>query len=178
MMLTDRAAWTALQLHYGEMRSRHLLDLFAEDSSRGTRFSAEAAGLYLDYSKNRITEATLTLLLRLADECDLRGRIDEMFAGDIVNVTEKRQVKHWELRSGTNPEVEEVLRRMSTFANKIRGGGKIRNVVNIGIGGSDLGPVMAYEALRWYSDRRLTMRFVSNVDGTDFTEATRDLNPA
>jgi len=177
-MLTARASWKALEAHYAEMRGRHLRDLFAEDSSRGKRFATEAAGLYLDYSKNRITEATLTLLLRLAEECDLRGRIDEMFAGGIVNVTEKRQVKHWELRSGTNPEVEEVLRRMGEFAGRIRSEKKIRNVVNIGIGGSDLGPVMAYEALRWYSDRRLTMRFVSNVDGTDFTEATRDLNPA
>jgi glucose-6-phosphate isomerase len=178
MMLTERASWKALEAHYAEMRGRHLRDLFAEDSSRGKRFATEAAGLYLDYSKNRITEATLTLLLRLAEECDLRGRIDEMFAGGIVNVTEKRQVKHWELRSGTNPEVEEVLRRMGEFAGRIRSEKKIRSVVNIGIGGSDLGPVMAYEALKWYSDRRLTMRFVSNVDGTDFTEATRDLNPA
>src|SRR5215471_3705848 len=133
MTLTDRAAWKALEAHYAEMRGRHLRDLFAEDSSRGKRFSAEAAGLYQDYSKNRITEANLTLLLRLADECNLRGRIDEMFAGGIVNVTEKRQVKHWELRSGTNPEVEEVLRRMSVFANRIRDEKKIRNVVNIGI---------------------------------------------
>ena len=177
-MLTERPAWKALEAHYAAIRTRHLRDLFAEDPTRGERFTAEAAGLYLDYSKHRITQETLTLLLRLAEECDVRGRIDAMFRGEAINITEKRQVKHWELRSGTNPEVEDVLRHMSTFAEKIRTEGKIRSVVNIGIGGSDLGPVMAYEALKFYSDRRLTMRFVSNVDGTDFCEAVRGLNPA
>jgi glucose-6-phosphate isomerase len=177
-MLTERQSWKALEAHYAAIRGRHLRDLFAEDPARGTRFAAEAAGLYLDYSKNRITAETVRLLIALAEECGLRERIDAMFRGDAINVTEKRQVKHWELRSKTNPEVEEVLRRMAEFANKIRGGGPIRNIVNIGIGGSDLGPVMAYEALRHYTDRKLTFRFVSNVDGTDFVEATRDLAPA
>jgi glucose-6-phosphate isomerase len=177
-MLTDRRTWKALETHYAAIRGSHLRDLFAGDPARGTRFTAEAAGLYLDYSKHRITEETVRLLIALAEDCDLRGRIDAMFRGDRVNVTENRAVKHWELRSGTDPEVEDVLRRMSEFANKIRGGGPIRNVVNIGIGGSDLGPVMAYEALRYYSRRDLTFRFISNVDGTDFVEATRDLKPA
>jgi glucose-6-phosphate isomerase len=177
-MLSDRPAWKALQANYETVRSKHLRQLFDEDPKRGERMAAEAAGLYLDYSKHRITDETLRLLIVLANECDLRGRIDAMFAGEKINNTEQRQVKHWELRSGTNPEVEQVLRRMSEFASKIRSGSQIRNVVNIGIGGSDLGPVMAYEALRFYSDRRLTMRFVSNVDGTDFCEATRDLQPA
>jgi glucose-6-phosphate isomerase len=177
-MVSDRRPWKALEAHCAAIRGRHLRDLFAEDPTRGERFAAEAAGLYLDYSKNRITDATISLLIRLAEDCDLRGRIDAMFRGDHINVTENRAVKHWELRSGTNPDVEEVLRRMGEFANKIRSEGKIRNLVNIGIGGSDLGPVMAYEALRFYTDRKLTFRFVSNVDGTDFREATRDLNPA
>src|SRR5215472_6343293 len=150
-MLTERQSWKALEAHYAAIRGRHSRDLFAEDPARGTRFAAEAAGLYLDYSKNRITPETVRLLIALAEECGLRERIDAMFRGDAINITEKRQVKHWELRSGTNPEVEEVLRRMAEFANRIRGGGPIRNVVNIGIGGSDLGPVMAYEALRHYT---------------------------
>jgi glucose-6-phosphate isomerase len=177
-MLTDRPAWKALQTHYETIRTKHLRQLFQEDPKRGERFVAQGAGLYLDYSKNRITEETIRLLVALAVEIGLKGRIDAMFRGDHINVTEKRAVKHWELRSGSHPEVEEVLRRMSEFANKIRSGRPIRNIVNIGIGGSDLGPVMAYEALRFYSDRRLTLRFVSNVDGTDFVESTRDLNPA
>jgi glucose-6-phosphate isomerase len=177
-MLTETPAWKALEAHYAAVRDRHLRDLFAEDPARGERFAVEAEGLYLDYSKNRITDATIGLLIQLAEQCNLRGKRDAMFRGDHINVTEDRAVKHWDLRSGTNPEVEEVLRRMSEFASRIRSENKIRNIVNIGIGGSDLGPVMAYEALRFYSDRRLTLRFVSNVDGTDFCEATRDLNPA
>jgi len=176
-MLTERPAWKAVQQHYEAVRGRHLRELFAEDPERGTRLAAEAAGLYLDYSKNRVTDETLRLLIALAGECDLRKRIDAMFTGEHINLTEDRAVMHWALRSGTNHEVEEVLRRMAVFANKIRGG-TIRNIVNIGIGGSDLGPVMAYEALRHYSRRDLTFRFVSNVDGTDFVEATRDLKPA
>jgi glucose-6-phosphate isomerase len=177
-MLTERPAWKALQSHYEQIRARHLRELFDEDPARGTRFAAEGAGLYLDYSKNRITAETLRLLLALASDCDLRGRIEAMFRGDHINLTEDRAVWHTQLRSGTNPEVEEVLDRMSAFADEVRSNGAILNVVNIGIGGSDLGPVMAYEALKHYSRRELTFRFVSNVDGTDFVEATRDLKPA
>jgi glucose-6-phosphate isomerase len=177
-MLTDRPAWKALQSHYETIRNKHLHELFQEDPQRGERLIAQGAGLYLDYSKNRITDETIRLLVALAVEIGLKGRIDAMFRGDHINVTEKRAAKHWELRSGHHDEVEEVLRRMTVFVNQIRAGGPIRNIVNIGIGGSDLGPVMAYEALRYYSDRRLTFRFVSNVDGTDFVEATRDLDPA
>jgi len=177
-MLTERRSWKALELHYDSIRQQHLRDLFSQDPERGTRFTAEAAGLYLDYSKNRITAETIGLLIALAEECGLRDRIEAMFRGDHINVTENRAVWHTQLRAGTNSEVEAVLRRMEAFAGKIRaGGGPIRNIVNIGIGGSDLGPVMAYEALKHYSRRDLTFRFVSNVDGTDFAEATLDLRP-
>ena len=191
-MLTDRPAFKALEAHYQEIRGRHLRDLFKEDAGRGERFCAEAAGLYLDYSKNRITGETVRLLVALAEDCGLRGRIDAMFRGDQINVTEKRSVLHTALRAPRGkslaaaevPEagkpVHQVLGKMAKFANQVRAGewlgytGKpITNIVNIGIGGSDLGPVMAYEALRHYSERKLTFRFVSNVDGTDFTEATR-----
>ncbi len=194
--LTGRPAWKALQDHYQEIRNAHLRTLFSEDPRRGERFAVEAAGLYLDYSKHRITDETMRLLLRLAEEAGLRERIDAMFAGDKINVTEQRAVLHMALRAprgesivvdGKNvvPGVHEVLDRMADFSNRIRSGewkghtGKrIRNIINVGIGGSDLGPVMAYEALRHYCDRSLTVRFVSNVDGTDFAEATRDLDPA
>ena len=195
-MLTDRPSYQALEAHYQEIHRRHLRDLFAADAGRGERMRAEAAGLYLDYAKNRITDETLRLLVALAEECGLRGRIDAMFRGDQINSTEKRSVLHTALRAprgqclaaGAVPDagepVHQVLDHMAAFANQLRAGqwlgftGKpIRNIVNIGIGGSDLGPVMAYEALRHYSQRQLTLRFVSNVDGTDFTEATRDLAP-
>jgi glucose-6-phosphate isomerase len=195
-MLTDRASYQALAAHYQQIHRQHLRDLFAEDPARGERMHAEAAGLYLDYSKNRITDETLRLLVALAEECGLRARIDAMFRGDKINVTEKRSVLHTALRAprgqslaaGAVPEagepVHQVLDHMAEFAKQLRSGtwlgftGKpIRNIVNIGIGGSDLGPVMAYEALRHYSHRQLTFRFVSNVDGTDFTEATLDLAP-
>ena len=192
---TQRRAWKALAAHQQQIRDKHLRDLFAADPGRGTRLTAEAAGLYLDYSKNRITDETLKLLVRLAEESGLRGAIDAMFRGDKINVTEGRAVLHVALRApresiimvdGTNvvPEVHAVLDRMSAFAVRVRNGDwkghtgkRIRTVINIGIGGSDLGPVMAYEALRHYSDRSLAFRFVSNVDGTDFVEATRDLDP-
>jgi glucose-6-phosphate isomerase len=191
-----RSAWGALRKHLPTIGDVHLRDLFAKDSERGNRFAFEAVGLYFDYSKNRVTDETLRLLLQLADECDLRGRIAAMFSGEKINVTEKRAVLHVALRAprgtsimvdGVNvvPQVHAVLDKMASFANRIRSGewkghtGKpIRNVINIGIGGSDLGPVMAYEALRHYSSRVLTFRFVSNVDSTDFVEATRDLDPA
>src|SRR5580692_2257422 len=194
--LDQRPAWKALQAHYNEIKSRHLKALFDEDPKRGERLVVEAAGLYFDYSKHRVTDETLRLLLALADEVGLRARIDAMFRGDKINVTEKRAVLHIALRAPRGasigvdgddvvPKVHEVLDRMADFSARIRSGtwvghtGKrIRNVINIGIGGSDLGPVMAYEALRYYSDRNLTVRFVSNVDGTDFVEATRDLDPA
>src|SRR5213082_1943088 len=189
-------AWKALAEHSKEIRKLHLRELFASDSIRGEKLVAEGAGLFLDYSKNRVTETTLKLLLQLAEECDLRGRIDAMFRGEKINTTEKRAVLHVALRAPKNatilvdgknvvPAVHDVLDKMATFSNRIRSGewvghtGKrIRNIVNIGIGGSDLGPVMAYEALRHYTDRNLTFRFVSNIDGTDFVEATRDLDPA
>jgi glucose-6-phosphate isomerase len=189
-------AWTSLAKHSTEIKNVHLRELFAKDATRGERFSGEAAGLFLDYSKNRVTETSLKLLLQLAEECDLRGRIEAMFRGDRINITENRAVLHVALRAPKNetitldgknvvPEVHAVLDRMTAFSNRVRSGewlghtGKrIRNLVNIGIGGSDLGPVMAYEALKHYSDRALTFRFVSNVDGIDFVEATRDLNPA
>jgi glucose-6-phosphate isomerase len=191
---TRRDAYKALQAHYKQIRTRHLRELFAEDLERGKRLTAEAAGLFFDYSKNRITDETLQLLFKLAEESGLRQRIDAMFRGDKINVTEKRAVLHVALRApkGTSilvdrkdvvPEVHAVLDRMAAFSDRVRSGewtgytGKrIRNVVNIGIGGSDLGPVMAYEALKHYSDRDMTFRFVSNVDGTDFAEATRDLD--
>src|SRR5437899_2939434 len=194
--LTERPAWNALQRHYEEIRSVHLRTLFAGDPRRGERYTAEAAGLYLDYSKHRVTDETVRLLVALAGESDLPARIDAMFRGDKINVTEHRAVLHVALRAPRGrsivvdgkdvvPEVHAVLDRMADFATRVRDGrwtghtGKrIRNVVNIGIGGSDLGPVMAYEALRHYSDRAMTFRFVSNVDGTDFAEATRDLDPA
>ncbi len=194
--VTSLPAWQALEAHYREISKLHLRDLFAADPARGERFTAEAAGLYLDYSKNRITAETLRLLIQLANETGLRSRIEAMFRGDEINVTEKRAVLHVALRAprgaviefgGTNvvPDVHRVLDQMADFSNRVRGGewkghtGRpIRNVVNIGIGGSDLGPVMAYEALRYYSERRLTFRFVSNVDGADIAEAVRDLDPA
>jgi glucose-6-phosphate isomerase len=194
--LTDRPAWAELRKHHGEIAERHLRDLFADDPGRGERMTAEACGIHLDYSKNRITDDTIRLLLQLAEESGLRERIDAMFAGEKINITEDRAVLHVALRApkserievdGLNvvPAVHEVLDRMADFSTAVREGnwlghtGKpIRNVVNIGIGGSDLGPVMAYEALRHYSARELTFRFVSNVDGTDFAEATRDLDPA
>jgi len=189
-------AWKALAEHSKEIGKQHLRELFANDSTRGEKLTAEGAGLFLDYSKNRVTETTLKLLLQLAEECDLRGRIDAMFRGEKINTTEKRAVLHVALRAPKNatilvdgkdvvPAVHDVLDKMATFSNRIRSGewvghtGKrIRNIINIGIGGSDLGPVMAYEALRHYTDRNLTFRFVSNIDGTDFVEATGDLDPA
>jgi glucose-6-phosphate isomerase len=190
------AAWQALADHYETIRGLQLRDLFADDPARGERMTAEAAGVYLDYSKNRINAETLKLLIELAQQAGLRARIDAMFRGEKINVTENRAVLHVALRApkgasiivdGKNvvPDVHAVLAKMADFANRVRGGqwkghsGKrIRNIVNIGIGGSDLGPVMAYEALKYYSDRAMTFRFVSNVDGTDFVEATRDLEPA
>src|SRR5262249_44459605 len=194
--LTARPSWKALKSHQEKMREVHLRTLFADDPGRGERLTTEAAGIFLDYSKNRVTDETLALPRKLAEEADLRGRIDAMFRGDKINLTENRAVLHVALRAprgasitvdGKNvvPQVHQVLDAMSVFANRVRSGewkgqtGKrIRNVVNIGIGGSDLGPVMAYEALRHYSDRAMSFRFVSNVDGTDMAEATRDLDPA
>jgi len=194
--LTERAAWKALESHHAHIRDIHLRQLFADDPRRGERLTAEAAGLYLDYSKHRITEETLRLLVALAEEVELPRRIEAMFGGEAINTTERRAALHVALRAprdrvvtvdGENvvPEVHAVLDRMGEFAAQVRSGewtgftGKrIRNIVNIGIGGSDLGPVMAYEALRHYSERELDVRFVSNVDGTDFAEATRDLDPA
>ena len=191
-----RAVWRDLQDHYTTMQGVHLRKLFADDPGRGERMTTEAAGVYLDYSKNRINDKTLKLLIELAEQSGLRARIDAMFRGEKINATENRAVLHVALRApkcasiivdGKNvvPEVHAVLDRMAAFAKRIRSGqwkghsGKlIRNIVNIGIGGSDLGPVMAYEALKYYSDRAVTFRFVSNVDGTDFVEATRDLDPA
>ncbi|MGH7287094.1 MAG: glucose-6-phosphate isomerase, partial [Myxococcota bacterium] len=194
--LPERAEWKALAAHFEKLRQLHLRQLFADDPKRGERLTVEAAGLYLDYSKNRVTDETLELLLRLAEASGLRARIDAMFRGDKINVTEQRAVLHVALRAprsasivvdGENvvPAVHAVLERMSEFAERVRSGAwkghtgrRIRNVINIGIGGSDLGPVMAYEALRHYSERGITFRFVSNVDGTDFAEAVRDLEPA
>jgi len=194
--LTKRKAWKALQAHYDEVRELHLRKLFAEDPKRGERMTAEAVGIFLDYSKNRITDETLKLLIELAEESALRLQIDAMFRGDKINFTEKRSVLHVALRApkGTSilvdgenvvPQVHAVLDRMTEFSGRVRSGewkghtGKrIRNVINIGIGGSDLGPVMAYEALKHYSDPAMTFRFVSNVDGTDFAEAVRDLDAA
>jgi glucose-6-phosphate isomerase len=191
--LRERPAWKALETHHAEIGGRHLRDLFAEDPNRGERLCAEAAGLYLDYSKNRVTDETLRLLLQLARECELEQRRDAMFAGEPINTSEHRSVLHVALRmpKGTSlvvdgvdvvAQVHEVLDRMADFAQRVRSGawkghiGKpIRNVINVGIGGSDLGPVMAYEALRHDTRRDLTFRFVSNVDATDFVEATRDL---
>ena len=194
--LTHRPAWKELETHRNQLGNRHLRELFAADPHRGERLTAEAAEIYLDYSKNRITDDTIRLLLQLADESALRPRIDAMFRGEKINRTENRAVLHVALRAprgasivvdGKNvvPEVHRVLDKMADFSNRIRSGtwtgftGKrIRNVINIGIGGSDLGPVMAYEALKHYSDREMTFRFVSNVDGTDFAEAVRDLDPS
>ena len=194
--LTRRKAWNALTAHSNEVRKLHLRDLFAQDPKRGERMTLEAVGLYLDYSKNRITDETLKLLCQLATESGLKERIDAMFRGDKINVTENRAVLHVALRAskeasilvdGKNvvPEVHEVLERMAHFVKRVRCGAwkgytgrRIRNVVNIGIGGSDLGPAMAYEALRYYVQSEMVFRFVSNVDGIDFVEATRDLDPA
>ena len=194
--LTQRPAWKALAAHHKQIQKLPLRKLFAEDAKRGQRFTAEAAGLFLDYSKNCVTEKTLKLLLQLAKESSLREKIDAMFRGEKINVTENRAVLHVALRApkgetilvdGKNvvPEVHAVLDKMTAFSNRVRSGewkghtGKrIKNVINIGIGGSDLGPVMAYEALKHYSERILTFRFISNVDGIDFVEATRDLEPA
>jgi len=190
-----RSAWTALASHYKKVAQLHLRQLFADDPARGEQMSLEAIGLYLDYSKNRITAKTLKLLLKLANEAGLKARIEAMFSGEKINVTEKRAVLHTALRAPKDasilvdgkdvvPDVHAVLDRMAGFSNRVRSGewqghtGKrIRNVINIGIGGSDLGPVMAYEALRHYSERSMTFRFVSNVDGTDFAEAVNDLDP-
>jgi glucose-6-phosphate isomerase len=194
--LSDRASWKALENHYSQIRDLHLRDLFAGDPSRGERMTAEAAGIYLDYSKNRVTDETLKLLVQLAEESGLRARIDAMFSGQKINITEDRAVLHVALRApksaqifvdGKNvvPDVHAVLDKMASFSDRVRNGDwkghtgkRIRNIVNIGIGGSDLGPVMAYEALKFYSDRSLTFRFVSNVDGIDVAEAVRDLDPA
>jgi glucose-6-phosphate isomerase len=193
---THRTAWKALATHHKKIRKMHLRELFAEDPRRGERLTVDAAGLFLDFSKNRVIDETLNLLIQLADESGLRERMEAMFRGDKINITENRAVLHVALRApqgatilldGRNvvPEVHAVLDKTAEFSNRVRDGrwqghtGKpIRNVVNIGIGGSDLGPVMAYEALRHYSQRNLTFRFVSNVDGIDFVEATRDLDPA
>ena len=194
--LRQRPAWKALEQHYAEIRGLHLRELFADDPGRAERLAAEAAGLYLDYSKNRVTDETLRLLISLAQESDLEERRDMMLRGDRINVSENRSVLHVALRMPKGStlvvdgvdvvaEVHEVLDRMAAFSEQILSGewkgftGRpIKNVVNVGIGGSDLGPVMAYEALRYYTRRDLTFRFVSNVDATDFVEATRDLDPA
>ncbi len=190
------SAWSALASHFKTASKLHLRQLFADDPKRGQRMAIEAVGLYLDYSKNRVSEETLRLLLQLADQSGLRARIDAMFSGEKINITEKRAVLHVALRAPKDksifvdgkdvmPEVHAVFDRMADFSNRIRSGAwtghtgkRIRNVINIGIGGSDLGPVMAYEALKHYSQRDMTFRFVSNVDGTDFAEAVRDLDPA
>jgi glucose-6-phosphate isomerase len=194
--VTEHRAWNALLSHYQNVRELQLRKLFADDPTRGERMTIDAVGLYLDYSKNRVTDETLELLVQLANESGLRERIDAMFRGDKINITENRAVLHVALRAprGTSivvdgqnvvPEVHAVLDKMADFSNRVRSGAwkgytqkRIRNVINVGIGGSDLGPVMAYEALKHYSDRAMTFRFVSNVDGTDFAEAVRDLEPA
>ena len=194
--LAKRKAWSALKVHYRKIGERHLRDLFEDDPERAEKFTVEAVGISFDYSKNRITEKTLRLLLELAEESGLRERIDAMFRGDKINITENRAVLHVALRApkdativvdGKNvvPEVHAVLDKMSNFSNRVRSGSwtghtgkRIRNVINVGIGGSDLGPVMAYEALKHYSERSMTFRFVSNVDGTDFAEAVVDLDPS
>jgi glucose-6-phosphate isomerase len=193
--LTERAPWKALEDHAAQVRGTHLRSLFADDPTRGKRFAAEGAGLYLDYAKQRVTAETLRRLVALAEDCGLRAKIDAMFRGDKINTTEDRAVLHVALRAPKDrsvlvdgrdvmPDVHAVLEAMARFATSVRdgsfrghSGARIRNVVNVGIGGSDLGPVMAYRALRPFSDRGLTFRFVSNVDGTDFAEATRDLDP-
>ncbi|MFI5330336.1 MAG: glucose-6-phosphate isomerase [Desulfobaccales bacterium] len=194
--LTECPAWKALEAHYHQVRGLHLRKLFGDDPGRGERMTAEAVGLYLDYSKNRLTDETLKLLLQLAEESGLRARIDAMFRGEKINLTEKRAVLHVALRApkgavivvdGENvvPRVHAVLDKMANFSDRVRSGAwpghtgkRIRNVINIGIGGSDLGPVMAYEALKHYSERTMTFRFVSNIDGTDFAEAVQDLDPS
>src|ERR1700723_1489908 len=194
--LTKRKAWKALTAHYKKISKIHLRKLFADDPKRGERMTLEAAGIFLDYSKHRINDQTIKLLLQLADESRLRERIDAMFSGEKINITEKRAVLHVALRApkgssiivdGENvvPGVHAVLDKMAGFCDRVRSGAwkghtgkRIRNVINIGIGGSDLGPVMAYEALKYYSDRSMVFRFVSNVDGTDFAEAVVDLDPA
>jgi glucose-6-phosphate isomerase len=194
--VTERPAWNALVAHYQNVRELHLRKLFADDPTRGKRMTIDAVGLYLDYSKNRVTDETLKLLVQLADESGLRERIDAMFRGDKINITENRAVLHVALRAPKGasivvddenvvPQVNAVLDKMADFSDRVRSGGwkgytgkRIRNVINVGIGGSDLGPVMAYEALKHYSDRSMTFRFVSNVDGTDFAEAVHDLDPA
>jgi glucose-6-phosphate isomerase len=192
--LNERPAWKALEAHYQQIQGKHLKQLFADDPARGERFTVETAGILLDYSKNRITDETLKLLIQLAEESGLRARIDAMFSGEKINITENRAVLHVALRAPKSesisvdgedvvPGVHAVLDKMAAFADRVRSGAwkghtgkRIRNVINIGIGGSDLGPVMAYEALKYYSQRDITFRFVSNVDGTDFAEAVRDLN--
>jgi glucose-6-phosphate isomerase len=193
--LNERSAWKALEAHYQRIKDKQLKQLFAEDSARGESFTVETGGLFLDYSKNRITDETLQLLIQLGEESGLRAHIDAMFGGEKINITENRAVLHVALRAPKGesifvdgedvvPGVHAVLDKMAGFAERVRSGAwkghtgkRIRNVVNVGIGGSDLGPVMAYEALKYYSQRDLTFRFVSNVDGTDFAEAVRDLNP-
>ncbi len=192
--LSERPAWKALEAHHQQIQGKHLKQLFADDPARGERFSVETGGIFLDYSKNRITDETLKLLIQLAEESGLRERIDAMFRGEKINITENRAVLHVALRAPKSesivvdgedvvPAVHAVLDKMAAFADRVRSGAwkghtgkRIRNVINIGIGGSDLGPVMAYEALKYYSQRDITFRFVSNVDGTDFAEAVRDLN--
>ena len=196
LALTALPSWKSLEKHADAIRNVHLRTLFSQDPKRGERLCVEAVGLFLDYSKNRINDETISLLVRLAEECGLRQKIESMFSGEKINITENRAVLHIALRApessnvsteGKNvvPEVHAVLQKMTRFVNRVRTGewkgftgSRIKNVVNIGIGGSDLGPVMAYEALRHYSDRTMTFRFVSNVDGIDFVEATRDLDPA
>ncbi|MEE2681232.1 MAG: glucose-6-phosphate isomerase, partial [Planctomycetota bacterium] len=193
--LTDRPEWVALETHLANLGGKDLKTMFSEDDQRGPSLSVEGAGIFLDYSKNRVTQKTVSLLLDLARACDLEGRREKMFTGEKINITENRAVLHTALRAprdmvvevdGENviPHVHEVLDRMGAFATRIRSGEwkghtgkKIRNVVNIGIGGSDLGPVMAYEALKPFSDRSMCFRFVSNVDSNDFAEKTRDLCP-
>jgi glucose-6-phosphate isomerase len=192
--LSERPAWNALQAHHQQIQGRHLKQLFADDPARGERFTVETGGIFLDYSKNRITDETLKLLIQLAEESGLRERVDAMFRGEKINITENRAVLHVALRAPKGesifvdgedvvPAVHVVLDKMSAFADRVRSGAwkghtgkRIRNVINIGIGGSDLGPVMAYEALKYYSQRDMIFRFVSNVDGSDFAEAVRDLN--
>ena len=194
--VAEPSAWDALAAHHRQIKGVHMRELFAKDPKRGERFAVEAAGIYLDYSKNRITDDTLNLLVQLAEEAGLRARTAAMFGGEKINASEKRAVLHVALRApkgqsilvdGKNvvPDVHAVLDRMADFSHRVRSGAwlghtgkRIRNVINIGIGGSDLGPVMAYEALKYYSDRAITFRFVSNVDGTDFAEVVRDLDPA
>jgi len=192
--LTQRPAWKTLAAHHRKMEKKHLRDLFRDDLDRGERMTVEAVGIYLDYSKNRVTDETMQLLLRLAEESGLGARIEAMFRGDKINITENRAALHVALRAPAGPivmdgedvvpQVHAVLDKMARFSDQVRSGAwlgytgrRIRNVVNVGIGGSDLGPVMAYEALKHYSERTMTFRFVSNLDGTDFAEAVRDLDP-